>query len=104
MKKKETKRLLKKLLFCNVPIEKLKIKKVNNVNMLRELPFYDELNIVQTAKAFLKYARSYSIDIMKDKNGNMNDSLAHLEASKSVIKDLFRGLLTELMGFKYQIH
>ena len=84
--KKETKRLLKKLLFYNVPIEKLKIKKINNVNMLRELPFYDELNIV------------------KDKNGNMNDSLAHLEASKSVIKDLFRGLLIELMGFKYQIH
>ena len=41
---------------------------------------------------------------MKDKNGNMNDSLAHLEGSKSVIKDLFRGLLIELMGFKYQIH
>ena len=50
--KKETKRLLKKLLFYNVPIEKLKIKKIDNVNMLRELPFYDELNIVQQQNHF----------------------------------------------------
>ena len=32
--------------------------------MLRGLPFYDELSIVKTSKAFKGYARSYSIDIM----------------------------------------
>ena len=33
----------------------------------------------------------------------MNGPLAQLEASKTVIKDLFRDLLIELKGFKYQI-
>ena len=68
-----------------------------------ELPFYDELNIVKTAKAFKRFARSYSIEIIKDKNGNMNDPLAQLEASKPVLKDLFRDLLIEMKAFKYQI-
>ena len=58
--------------------------------MLNELPFYDELNVVKTTKAFRRYARSYSIEIIKDKNRNMNDSLVQLEASKPVIRDLFR--------------
>ena len=50
--KKETKRLLKKLPFYNVLIEKLKTKKLTNVEILRELLFYDELNLVKAAKAF----------------------------------------------------
>ena len=33
----------------------------------------------------------------------MNDPLVQLEASKPVIKDLFRYLLIEIKGFKYQI-
>ena len=33
----------------------------------------------------------------------MNDSLVQLEASKPVIKDLFKDLLIEMKGFKYQI-
>ena len=32
----------------------------------------------------------------------MNDPLAQMEASKPVIKDLFRDLLIEMKGFKYQ--
>ena len=39
---------------------------------------------------------------MKDKDGDMNDPLTQLEASKPVIKDLFRDLLIEMKGFKYQ--
>ena len=46
-------------------VEKPKIKKLNNVDILSELPFYAELNIVKTAKAFKKYARSYSIEIIR---------------------------------------
>ena len=49
--------------------------------MLSELPFYDELNIVKAAKAFKRYARSYNIEIIKDKDGNMNSTLAQLKAS-----------------------
>ena len=52
---------------------------------------------------FLKYARSYRIKTMKDKDGNANDILAQLEASKPVIKDLYKDLLIEIKGFKYQM-
>ena len=33
----------------------------------------------------------------------MNDPLVQLEANKPVIKDLFRDLLIEMKGFKYQV-
>ena len=99
----EIKRVLKEQPFYNVPIEKRKVKCLNNADMLNELLFHGDLNIVKTAKAFKKYARSFSIEIMKDKDGNMNDPLAQLEASEPIIKDLFRDLLIEMKGFKYQI-
>ena len=101
--KNEIKRLLKEQPFYNVRIEKPKIKKLNNVDMLSELPFHDELNIVKTAKTFKKYAKLYSIEIMKDKDGSTNDPLAQLEVSKPVFKDLLKDLLIEMKGFKYQI-
>ena len=46
----EIKRLVKEQPFYNVIIEKSKIKKVSNVDMLSELPFYDELSIVKQQK------------------------------------------------------
>ena len=49
---KETKTLLKEQPLFNIPIEKPKTKKINNVDILNELPFYDESDIVKTAKAF----------------------------------------------------
>ena len=95
--------MLKEQPFYNLTIEKPKVKNLNNVDMLIEFPFYNELNIVKTAKEFKKYARSHNIEIIKDKDGNMNDPLAQLEVSKSVIKDFFRDSLIEMKGFKYQI-
>ena len=50
---------------------------------------------------FKKYTQSSSIEIMKDEDINMNDPLAQLEPSKSVIKGLFRDLFSEMKGFKY---
>ena len=85
--------MLKEFPFYNVLIEKPNIKNLNDVEMLSELPFYDELNIVKTATS----------KIIKDKHGNMNDPLVQLEASKPVIKDLSGDLLIEMKGFKYQI-
>ena len=84
-------------------MEKPNIKQLNNADMSSELPFYIELNIAKTAKAFKRYARSYSTETIKDKDENMNDLLARLEASKAVIKDFFRNLLIEVKGFKYEI-
>ena len=40
---------------------------------------------------------------MKNKDENMNDLVAQLEASKPVIKGFFKDLLIEMNGFKYQI-
>ena len=65
---------------------------------MHELPFYDELSITEVSKAFKIYARSYKVEIVDRK-----DSLVQLEASKLSIKDLFKDILNEMKGFKYQI-
>ena len=52
--------------------------------MLYELPFYDE--------------RNHKVEITDSK-----DPLVQLDASKTSIKNLFKDLLDEIKGFKYQI-
>ena len=66
--------------------------------MLRELLFYDDLSIVKNKAAFSGYARSYKIEIVDKK-----DAIVQLKASKISITELFKDLLIELKGFKYQI-
>ena len=68
------------------------------VNYFKELPFYEELDVIKTDRAFRGYAMSYKDDIVQKK-----DPLIQLQASKSSIKDLFNNLLDEIKGFKYQI-
>ena len=63
--------------------------------MLRELPFYDELNIVKASKTFKGYARSYSTEKIIESN--------QLTISKPSMKYLFKDLLDEIKGFNYQI-
>ena len=60
---------------------------------------FDELNVVEISKAFKGYAKNYKIEIIDSK-----DPLAQLKASKLSIKDLFKDLLNEMKGFKYQIN
>ena len=79
-------------------MKKTKIKGLKNINLLHELPFYDELDIYKMSKAFRRYARSYEVEIMDSK-----DPLAQLEASKSSINDLSEEVVDEIKGFKYQI-
>ena len=88
----------KELPFFNTSIEKPKIKRLENVDLLAELPFYDQLNIIKTDQAFKGYARSYKVEIVDKK-----DLIVQLEASKSSIKGLFNDLLNEVKGFKCQI-
>ena len=66
--------------------------------MIHETPFYDELNIYDMSKAFEWYARSYKVEVVESKY-----PLSQLETSKSSIKGLFKDLLKEMKGFKYQI-
>ena len=89
--------ILKNFLF-NASIKEPKIKRLKNVDLLAELPFFDQLNIIKTDQAFKGYARSYKVEIV-DKKG----LIVQLEASKSSIKGLFNDLLNETEGFKYQI-
>ena len=42
----------KKLPFYNVPIEKPKIKRFKYIDLLAELTFYDQLNVIKTDYAF----------------------------------------------------
>ena len=84
--------------FYNTFIERPEMKKLSNIKLLQELPFYDELNIVKNSNAFSGYARSYKVNIVDKK-----DPLVQLEVSKSSIEDLLKDLLNEIKGFKYQI-
>ena len=88
--------LFKELPFYNKHIEKPKIKRLKNIDLLSELPFYEELNVIKTNHAFRGYAMSYKVELVVKK-----DPITQLEASKSSIKDLLSELLNETKGFKY---
>ena len=45
--KKQGKKLFRELPFYKVLIEKPRIKHLSNIDILHELPFYDELSVVQ---------------------------------------------------------
>ena len=57
----------KELPFFNVSIEKPKIKRLKNIDLLLESPFYDQLNIIKTDQAFGGYAKSYKVEIVDKK-------------------------------------
>ena len=71
---------------------------MNNIQFLKELPFYHELNIVKNKTAFGSYAQSYKMEIV-----DKRDVIVQLKASEISIKELFKDLLIQLKGFKYQI-
>ena len=48
----------KEIPFYNKSIEKPKIKRLKNIDLLSELPFYEELNAIKTNHAFRGYAMS----------------------------------------------
>ena len=54
---KEGKMLFQKLQFYNVLIEKQRIKHFKNIDLLYELPFYDELSIAKISQTFRRYAK-----------------------------------------------
>ena len=51
--------------FFNVPIEKPKIKRLRNVDLLAELPFHEQPDIIKTNQAFTGYAMSYKVEIVE---------------------------------------
>ena len=77
---------------------KTKNKRLTNINLLAELPFYEQLSVIKTDQAFSGYARSYKVEIVEKK-----DPTVQLEASKLSAKDLFNDLINEMKDFKHQI-
>ena len=90
--------IFKVLPFYSSYIERPKIKKLNTVELLKQLPFYDDLNIVKNKASFSGYAQSYKIEIVGKK-----DVIVQLKTSKISIENLFGNLLVEMKGFKNQI-
>ena len=90
--------IFKILPFYDSYIERPKITKLSNVRLLKEFPFYDDLSVVENKTAFSGYAQSYKVEIVDKK-----DVIVQLKSSKMAIKNLFKDLLVEMKGFKYQI-
>ena len=77
--------------FFNTYVEKPEVKKLNNAQLLKELPSYDELSIFKKKTAFSGYSESYKFEIV-----DKRDAIVQLKASKIVVKELLKDLLIEL--------
>ena len=60
----------KELSFYNKHIKKPKIKGLKNLDLLSELPFYEELNVIKINHAFRGYAMSYKVEKIEKKRSN----------------------------------
>ena len=58
----------KELPFYNKSIEKPKIKRLKNIYLLAELPFYKQLKIIKINQAFRGYAMSHKVEIIEKKD------------------------------------
>ena len=91
-------KIFKILPFYDSCVEKPKIKKLSNIKLLKELPFYDDLSIVKNKTSFSGHAQSYKIEIV-----NKKDAITQLKASEISIKNLFKYILVKMKGFRYHI-
>ena len=57
----------KEIPFYIKSIEKPKIKRLKNIDLLSELPFYEELNVIKTNHAFRGYAMSCKTELVEKK-------------------------------------
>ena len=60
------------LRFYNKPIKKPNIKCLINIDQCTELPFYEQLSIIETNQAFRGYPKSYKVEIIEKKDPNYN--------------------------------
>ena len=90
------KKQLSKQPFYKQPIKTPHVIKLSNHELLRKLPFYDDINISRNERAFKGYAKTYKVQIINNKS--LRDLLS---VSKNSTKNLFDELLREKRGFKY---
>ena len=60
----------KELPFYNKNIELPRVKSLKNIDLLSELSFYEELNVIKTNHAFRGYAISYKVKLVEKKIPN----------------------------------
>ena len=58
----------KEFSIYNKYIDKPIIKCLNNIDLLSELPFYEELNIIKTDLAFRGYTMNYKVELVKKRS------------------------------------
>ena len=57
----------KELPFYNKLIEKTKLKRLENIDRLAELPFYEQISVIKTSQAFRGYSMSQKVEIVEQK-------------------------------------
>ena len=62
------KQLLKVLSFYGSFIDIHRVKKLSNVELLKGLPFYDDLSIIKNKTTCSGYSRSYKVEIVDKKD------------------------------------
>ena len=87
---------LSKQPFYKQPIKTPHVIKLSNHELLRKLPFYDDINISRNERAFKGYAKTYKVKIINNKS--LRDLFS---VSKNSTKNLFDELLREKRCFKY---
>ena len=58
----------KEFSIYNKYIDKPNMKCLNNIDLLSELPFYEELNIIKTDLAFRGYTMNYKVELVKKRS------------------------------------
>ena len=58
----------KDLPFYNTYIQKPKIKRLKNIDLLSELSFYEELHVIKTNHAFRGYEMSYKVNLVEKRS------------------------------------
>ena len=70
--------------FYKQSIKNPGVQKLRNFELLRELPFYDDINISRKERTFKGYVKTYKVEMIYNKN--LSDSLS---VNKNGIKNLF---------------
>ena len=76
------KKLLSEQPFYKQSKKESRIKKLSNYELLRELPFYDDINISRKERALRGYSETWKVEIINNKN--LSNSLS---VSKNSIKN-----------------
>ena len=53
--------------FYNKYVQKPRVKRLKNIDLLSELPFLEELNVIKTNYAFKGYAMSCKVELVEKK-------------------------------------